>query len=105
MSKTDVSTEIVGGSPEVLRDQAVRRIRRRRDFTTHLFVYCVVNGMFWAIWGFIGLTSGSYGYPWPAWVTACWGVGVVINAWDVYLRRPITEDEIRQETDRLAHGA
>jgi hypothetical protein len=32
-------------------------------------------------------------------------VGVIINAWDVYLRRPITEDEIRRETDRLAHGA
>jgi hypothetical protein len=26
---------------------------------------------------------------------------VVANGWDVYGRRPITEDEIRQEADQL----
>jgi hypothetical protein len=54
---------------------------------------------------FIGVTSGGYGYPWPAWMTVGWGLGVIMNAWDVYLRRPITEDEIRREADRLARGA
>jgi hypothetical protein len=105
MSMTDVSNEIVGDTPDVLRDQAVRRIRKRRDFHTHLFVYCVVNAMVWAVWAFIGQTSGGYGYPWPAWMTVGWGLGVIMNAWDVYLRRPITEDEIRREADRLARGA
>jgi hypothetical protein len=26
---------------------------------------------------------------------------VVLNAWDVYLRAPIGEDEVRREIDRL----
>jgi hypothetical protein len=30
-----------------------------------------------------------------------WGIGLAFNAWDVYVRRPITEDEIRHEMQRL----
>jgi hypothetical protein len=30
-----------------------------------------------------------------------WGVGLVCNAWDVYLRRPLTQAELHREMDRL----
>ena len=30
-------------------------------------------------------------------------VGVAGNAWDVYVRGPITEAELQREIDRLAH--
>jgi hypothetical protein len=30
-----------------------------------------------------------------------WGIAVAFNAWDVYGRGPITEDQIRQEQERL----
>jgi 2TM domain len=45
------------------------------------------------------VTSGEF--FWPIFPLPGWGIGVVANAWDVYGRRPISEDEIRRETDRL----
>jgi hypothetical protein len=96
--------EIVGSSPEVVREQAVRRLKKRRDFHAHLFVYVVVNLVLWGVWSVIGMTSG-WGFPWPLWVTLGWGLGVVFNAWDVYGRRPITEDEIRREMGNLTPHA
>jgi hypothetical protein len=32
---------------------------------------------------------------------AGWGVGVIMNAWDVYGRQEITEEDIHREMDRL----
>ena len=40
------------------------------------------------------------GYFWPVWVLLGWGVGVVLNAWDVYFRRPITEADVDRELQR-----
>ena len=31
---------------------------------------------------------------------AGWGIGVVMNAWDVYWRPPITEQDIQHEIER-----
>jgi hypothetical protein len=33
-----------------------------------------------------------------------WGIGVVMNAWDVYVAQDFTEDEIHREMRRLQHG-
>lgn len=78
------------------RERAVARLHKKRDFQGHLVAYVVVNAAVWAIWAATGA-----GYPWPAWVTGGWGIGLILNAWDVYLRAPITEAEIRDEIDRL----
>ncbi|MDE3069583.1 MAG: 2TM domain-containing protein [Acidobacteriota bacterium] len=83
-------------APTGVRQQALERIKKRRDFTSHLVAYVVVNGAVWALWA---LTDG--GYPWPAWLSGIWAIGVVMNAWDVYARRPISEAEIRREMNRL----
>ena len=40
-------------------------------------------------------------YFWPAWVLLGWGVGLVLNVWDVYFRRPVTERDIDREMDRM----
>ncbi|HYM54568.1 MAG TPA: 2TM domain-containing protein [Solirubrobacteraceae bacterium] len=82
-----------------VREQALERIKKRRDLGAHLVSYIVINAALWGIWA---LTSG--GYPWPVWVTGGWGIGLLLNAWDVYGRRPITEDEIRREIDHLRAG-
>ena len=48
------------------------------------------------------LVAENAGPQWtPIFPILGWGVGLAANAWDVYGRRPITEDEIRRETDRL----
>jgi hypothetical protein len=81
------------------RELALRRLKKQRDFQGHLVAYVVVNAAVWAIWAFTGS-----GYPWPAWLTGCWGIGLILNAWDVYWRRPITETDIERELERLHAG-
>ena len=79
-----------------LRKQAIKRVSKRRDLGAHIVTYCVVNAMLVGIWAI----SGG-GYFWPAWVLLGWGVGLVLNVWDVYFRRPVTEHDIQQEIERL----
>lgn len=79
-----------------VREHALQRIKKRRDLSAHFVSYIVINAALWAIWALTG-----DGYPWPVWVTGGWAIGLLLNAWDVYGRRPITESDIRQEMDRL----
>lgn len=51
--------------PEVdLRSEAVRRLKKKRDFRAHLVAYVLVNALLWAIWGVVWFTSGVW-FPWP----------------------------------------
>src|SRR5690348_11584231 len=85
--------EVLATTEQGLREQALERVKKRRDFHTHVFVYLTINIVLWAIWAIVGVTSHSW-FPWPIWVTLAWGLGVVFNAWDVYFRHPITEAEV-----------
>ena len=78
------------------RDRAVQRLKKRRDFHAHLLVYALVNGFVVAIWAI----TGSAGFFWPVFVMAAWGIGLVMNAWDVYWRPEITEQDIQHEMER-----
>jgi 2TM domain-containing protein len=89
--------EVGAQSEQGLREQAVQRLKRKRDFKSHVFIYVAVNALLVVIWA---ITSDG-GLFWPIFPILGWGIGVAANAWDVYGRRPITEDEIRRETDRL----
>jgi 2TM domain len=79
-----------------LREQAISRLKKKRDFRGHVFIYVAVNAMLVVIWA----VTGS-GFFWPIFPILGWGIGVAANAWDVYGRKPISEDEIRRETERL----
>ena len=81
---------------EDLREVAVERLKKRQDFRAHLLVYTLVNGLVLTIWA---LTGG--GSPWPLIVMGFWGVGLIMNAYDVYGRKPISEDDVQREIDRL----
>jgi hypothetical protein len=78
------------------REEAVARIKKRRDLQTHALSFLVINAAVWAIWA----TTGS-GYPWPAWLTALWAIGLLFNVWDVHARRPITDADVQHEIERL----
>ena len=82
-------------SEDELRDQARKRLEKRRDLASHFVAYVVINGMLVGIWAISGA-----GYFWPAWVMLGWGVGLVLNVWDVFFRRPITEADIEREMRR-----
>lgn len=82
---------------QAARDKALKQIKKRRDFHTHVFMYLVINAFLVGIWAMTDL----HGFFWPMILIVLWGIGVVLNAWDVYARRDITEDEIQREVDRL----
>jgi 2TM domain len=78
------------------REQALLRLKKRRDLQGHLVAYLVINAALWGVWAATGA-----GYAWPAWVTGGWAIGLLLNAWEVYLRAPITEAEVQREIERL----
>jgi 2TM domain len=78
------------------RDRAMQRLKKRRDFHAHLLVYVLVNGFVVLIWAL----TGAAGFFWPVFPMAAWGIGLVMNAWDVYWRREITEQDIQHEMER-----
>jgi fatty acid desaturase len=88
--------EAAADPEQQLRERALERLKKKRDFRTHIVIYVAVNAFLVAIWAVTGA-----GFFWPVFPILGWGIGVVANGWDVYGRRPITEDEIRQEADRL----
>ncbi len=77
------------------RDAAIKRIKDKRDFKTHVVSYVVVNLFLVGVWAI----SGG-GYFWPGWVMAGWGIGLVLHGWQTYRgERPITEEDIQREMD------
>ena len=78
------------------RDRAVEQLKKRRDFRGHLLVYVLVNAFLVVIWAI----TGEHGFFWPVFVIGAWGIGLVMNAWDVYWRRDITEADIQRELGR-----
>lgn len=81
---------------QTARDQAITHLKKRRDFFGHLLVYLLVNAFVVVIWA---ITSG-HGFFWPIFPIAGWGIGVVMNAWDVFWRHEITEEDIHREMGR-----
>jgi hypothetical protein len=81
----------------VLRDRAVARLKKRRDFRTHLVVYVLVNGMIVVIWAL----TNRHGLFWPMFAILGWGIGLVLNGWDVYRREELTDQQIEREIGRL----
>lgn len=82
--------------PEALRARALKRLKKRRDFAAHLIVYTLVNTMIVVIWAVT-----SRGFFWPVFPMAIWGIGVVMNAWDVWRGDEFTEEEIAREIERM----
>jgi 2TM domain len=86
-------------SEDSLREEAIKSLKKKQDFHGHVLIYVMVNALLWGIWALTGS-----GFAWPLLVTLGWGVGIVMNVWDVYLRRPIGEVEVRREIERLRRG-
>lgn len=79
-------------------ERARHRVQAKREFSSHVVAFVVVNAALIGVW----LVTGA-GYFWPAWVIFAWGAGLVLHAWDVYRRRPITRADIDAEMHRGRH--
>jgi hypothetical protein len=78
------------------REEARRRVVKRRNLVNGLVAYVVINAFLVGVWA----TTGR-GYFWPGWILGCWGAGMVLGVWDYY-RRPITEAAVDRELRRLS---
>jgi hypothetical protein len=87
-------TSSAGSTAE--RERARKRVEAKREFGSHVAAYVVVNAFFVGIWAFTGA-----GYFWPAWVIGGWGIGLALHAWDLFVRRPVTEADVDAELRRL----
>ena len=77
------------------RERARRRVERKHKLRADVAGYVVINLALVVTWALTG-----FGYFWPAWVLGIWGVLLLLDAWNVYYRREVTEDEIDEELRR-----
>ena len=70
-------------------------LEARRKIVADVVSYVVINAFLVFVW----LVAGA-GYFWPGWVTAGWGIPLVLHVWDVFWRRPITEADVDAEVSR-----
>ena len=78
-----------------LREQALARIKKKREFVEHLIAYVLVNALLIGIWAVTGA-----GFFWPIFVLLGWGIGIVFHGLEVY-RVPPSEAQIQREMDQL----
>jgi len=89
-------TELDVERQDDVRAQAIRRLKRKRDFHAHLLVYLLVNAGLVMVWAFTG-----QGFFWPVFPMVFWGIGVVMNGWGAYTREDFTEEAIQREVEQL----
>ena len=90
MAELAEATRSESASPEY--ESARKRVEKRRKFRADVVAYVVVNAFLIGAWA-----ASGFGYFWPGWVLAGWGVALALNAWHVYFERPITEQDIDRE--------
>ncbi|HEX5088153.1 MAG TPA: 2TM domain-containing protein [Nocardioides sp.] len=78
-----------------LRERALVHLKKKRDFFAHLLVYIMVNSLLIVVWAMT-----SHGFFWPIFPIAGWGIGVVMNAWDVW-HGDFSEEQVAHEMERL----
>lgn len=93
-------TAEVSAQESEIRERAIKRLKKRRDFHGHVLIYLMVNTFLVVIWAVT--TPG--GFFWPVFPIVGWGIGVVMNAWDVYFAEDFDEGDIHREIERLEHG-
>ncbi len=81
---------------QVPRDRAVQQLKKRGDFYGHLLIYTLVNAFLVVIWAI----TDVHAFFWPVFVIVGWGIALAMNAWDVYWRPAITEEDIQHEVKR-----
>jgi hypothetical protein len=75
---------------------ARERIERRRKFWADVVAYLLINALLVGIWAL-----GGGGYFWPIWVILGWGAALSLDAYQAFVRRPVTESDIRDEMSHL----
>lgn len=72
--------------------------KKRAEFKKHLLTYIVINIFLWAVWLYGGIMRSDYNFPWPAFVTFGWGIGLAFNYIGAYsgFKDDLTEREYQK---------
>ena len=96
----DTGSALATPTEAELRETAIKRLEKKRDFRNNLFAYAVINAMLWCIWIVAGFTE-AWQFPWPVFPTVVWGLFVLRHYRDTYLREPFHEDRVQREIESL----
>ncbi len=80
-----------------LREQAIKRLKDRRDLQAHVLAFVLVNAVLVTTW----MLTGPAWLFWPAFVLLGWGIGLVFHVWNYFYGTRITEEQIRREMQHL----
>jgi hypothetical protein len=84
---------MVSVSPDY--ERARKRVEEKRKFRADLVAYVVINVFLIGVWAVSG-----FGYFWPGWVLAGWGALLLLDGWNAFYRRPVTDADIAEEIRR-----
>ena len=91
-----MTVDSMPASDAELREQAIRQLKKRRDFKIHLLIYIMVNAFLTVVW-----FASNASFYWPIFCVVGWGIGIVANAWDAYSNDVPTESQISHQMDRM----
>ncbi len=112
---TDIEPGAPADSEELARQEAIKQLERKRKFRVDTAVSGLIVVLVAVIWAFSEFHnaggwpthgfSQSSGIPhvwnnWISYVVIVWVFLTAAHAWSVYLRKPISEDEIERELKR-----
>ena len=114
-----IEPSVAPGDEAQLRELAIKQIERKRRFEMRAFTVSVVAVILLVIWAITEYHNAG-GWPtngfsqssgihdvWNDWIIypiAALALGIGIDAWNTYRRKPITESEIKREMERLTGG-
>jgi hypothetical protein len=64
----------------VQRDEKLWKLAKKRaEFKKQLLTYFIINVFLWGLWFFNSYRHGDFTFPWPAFVTIGWGIGLAFS--------------------------
>lgn len=75
--------------------QARQRLEKQRKFRGDVVAYVLINAFLIGVWAVTG-----FGYFWPGWVLGGWGLLLLLDGWNAFYRRPVTDSDVEAELRR-----
>jgi 2TM domain len=74
------------------RQMAFKRVQRKRKVIGDAVAYVAINAFLVVVWAVT-----DRGYFWPGWVLGGWGLLLLLDVWNAYYRKSITDADIDRE--------
>ena len=84
-------------SEQDLRAIARKRAEEKVGFYVHLAIYIVINTGLWLLW----FITSPDSFPWPAFVTLFWGIGLASHGVGTFVGQRYTESMAEREYQKL----